>query len=72
MNEGATASSTAADGPDKKGPPPKKTPNDYIFGKVIGEGSFSSVSIWERDLSSSCKKILHPHDNGICAYVTDA
>ena len=45
MNEGATASSTAADGPDKKGPPPKKTPNDYIFGKVIGEGSFSSVSI---------------------------
>ncbi|XP_020714491.1 3-phosphoinositide-dependent protein kinase 1 isoform X3 [Ceratitis capitata] len=23
--------------------PPKKTPNDYIFGKYIGEGSFSNV-----------------------------
>ena len=25
--------------------PVKKTPNDFIFGKVIGEGSFSTVSI---------------------------
>lgn len=24
--------------------PLKKTPNDFIFGKVIGEGSFSTVS----------------------------
>ena len=24
--------------------PPKKTPTDFIFGKVIGEGSFSTVS----------------------------
>ncbi|KAK3091128.1 hypothetical protein FSP39_017304 [Pinctada imbricata] len=35
-------SSTSED--SKSGaPPPKKTPNDFIFGKVIGEGSFSSV-----------------------------
>lgn len=25
-------------------PPTKRTPNDFIFGKVIGEGSFSTVS----------------------------
>lgn len=28
---------------DKKPPPAKKTPNDFIFGKVIGEGSYSTV-----------------------------
>lgn len=24
----------------------KKTPNDFIFGKVIGEGSYSTVSVY--------------------------
>lgn len=24
--------------------PIKKTPNDFVFGKVIGEGSYSTVS----------------------------
>lgn len=32
---GATMPATA--------PPTKRTPNDFIFGKVIGEGSFSTV-----------------------------
>jgi len=27
-------------------PPHKRTPKDFIFGKVIGEGSFSTVSLF--------------------------
>ncbi|XP_076436854.1 3-phosphoinositide-dependent protein kinase 1-like [Babylonia areolata] len=33
---------TAQEGAAKK-PPNKRTPNDFIFGKVIGEGSYSTV-----------------------------
>lgn len=33
------------EGGDGNKKPVKKTPNDFMFGKVIGEGSYSTVSI---------------------------
>ncbi|KAI5721782.1 hypothetical protein M8J77_025626 [Diaphorina citri] len=38
---GATTTTTPTPSPPTQ--PPKKSPNDFIFGKVIGEGSFSTV-----------------------------
>ena len=41
----AEAPDTSGDSKAKKLPPPaKKKPEDFIFGKVIGEGSYSTVS----------------------------
>lgn len=43
---GVGGSSTSRPGQDgAKKPPTKRTPNDFIFGKVIGEGSYSTVMI---------------------------
>lgn len=40
---GAAGSPPTPVAPNLTPPPPKQTPKDYIFGKVIGEGSFSTV-----------------------------
>ncbi|XP_055847143.1 3-phosphoinositide-dependent protein kinase 1 isoform X2 [Episyrphus balteatus] len=37
------ASSSSTTPPTAGTTPPKKSPNDFVFGKVIGEGSFSTV-----------------------------
>ena len=39
-----TKMSVSSDSGQQTEKPIKKTPNDFIFGKVIGEGSFSTVS----------------------------
>uniref|UniRef100_A0A8D8V3Y5 3-phosphoinositide-dependent protein kinase 1 n=1 Tax=Cacopsylla melanoneura TaxID=428564 RepID=A0A8D8V3Y5_9HEMI len=42
-SEGKKLNGTTAPSPAPAQQPPKKSPNDFIFGRVIGEGSFSTV-----------------------------
>jgi hypothetical protein len=46
---------TASPSLDTINPPThKRTPKDFIFGKVIGEGSFSTVSLFLRAFQRYC------------------
>ena len=49
---GSSASRPGQDGAKK--PLTKRTPNDFIFGKVIGEGSYSTVMVAAIAVSSVC------------------
>ncbi|KAJ0015850.1 hypothetical protein NQD34_014140 [Periophthalmus magnuspinnatus] len=61
---GASASSQASDLPPVQAPQPrKKKPEDFKFGKILGEGSFSTLRVLNLTITISCfsVKILEKH-----------